>query len=92
MLSAPYSLVCRSFYDGIVVRRRGQSSLSWPKPKIRVNSGKQGKIFEIKGRQMKEFNFNSGASLPEAASMWHQCSLHHSCTNPAHFPLQGGRP
>ena len=48
-----------TLYDNIVVRRRGQSSLGWPKPKLRVAS-ERGRIFEV-GREykLKEFNFNS---------------------------------
>lgn len=50
------------FYDNIILRRRGMSSLSWPKPKIKVDAGDQGKIFELfenDGRKVKEFNMNS---------------------------------
>ena len=33
-----------TFYDNVALRRRGATSLSWPKPKIKVESGKQGMV------------------------------------------------
>ena len=30
-----------TFYDGITLRRRGSSSIGWPKPKIKVKAGRQ---------------------------------------------------
>lgn len=56
-------MVNGKFYDNIIIRRRGVSSLNWPKPKFKVDAGEQGKIFEIfdsNGREVKEFNMNSG--------------------------------
>jgi len=50
------------FYDNVVIRRRGMSSLAWPKPKFKVDAGDQGKIFELyegDDRKVKEFNMNS---------------------------------
>lgn len=50
------------FYDNIIIRRRGMSSLAWPKPKFKVDAGDQGKIFELfedDNRKVKEFNMNS---------------------------------
>ncbi len=53
-----------TLYDNVVVRRRGQSSLGWPKPKLRVAS-ERGRIFAV-GRDydLKEFNFNSEWAEP----------------------------
>lgn len=50
------------FYDNIIIRRRGMSSLAWPKPKFKIDAGEQGKIFELfedDDRKVKEFNMNS---------------------------------
>lgn len=51
-----------NFYDNIIVRRRGVSSVNWPKPKFKIDAGSQGKIFQIyegDNRKVKEFNMNS---------------------------------
>ena len=50
------------FYDNVIVRRRGMSSIAWPKPKFKVDAGHQGKIFELdpsSDRKVKEFGMNS---------------------------------
>lgn len=50
------------FYDNVIVRRRGMSSIAWPKPKFKVDAGYQGKIFELdpsSDRAVKEFAMNS---------------------------------
>ena len=55
------------FYDNIIVRRRGVSSIAWPKPKFKVDAGDQGKIFQIyedDDRTVKEFNMNSEWAEP----------------------------
>lgn len=60
-------MVNGKFYDNIIIRRRGVSSLNWPKPKFKVDAGEQGKIFEIfdsNGREVKEFNMNSEWAEP----------------------------
>ena len=55
-----------TFYDNVIVRRRGVSSLNWPKPKFKVDAGQQGKIFKIKAGvpPVKEFNMNSEWAEP----------------------------
>jgi hypothetical protein len=50
------------FYDNFAVRRKGQSSLNWPKPKFKVSATDlQGKIFKIAPsvKKVKHINFNS---------------------------------
>ena len=50
------------FYDNVIVRRRGMSSIAWPKPKFKVDAGYQGKIFQLdpdSDRKVKEFGMNS---------------------------------
>ena len=81
-------MVNGKFYDNIIIRRRGVSSLNWPKPKFKVDAGEQGKIFEIfdsNGREVKEFNMNSGVlqfrlylalySYFISYRRWHICGL-----------------
>lgn len=51
------------FYDNIVIRRRGSSSMNWAKPKFKIDAGKtQGEIFDLKDDyyKLQEFNMNSG--------------------------------
>ncbi|KAL4445750.1 hypothetical protein ABPG77_008949 [Micractinium sp. CCAP 211/92] len=53
-----------TFYDNVGIRRRGVTSLNWPKPKIKVDS-KQGSIFRIKpGMSVSELNLNSEWAEP----------------------------
>lgn len=40
-------LINGNFYDNLSVRRRGVTSLSWPKPKFKVNAGDQGYVMEV---------------------------------------------
>jgi len=40
-------LINGNFYDNLSVRRRGVTSLSWPKPKFKINAGDQGYILEV---------------------------------------------
>lgn len=52
-----------AFYDNMSVHRRGMTSLNWAKPKFKIESNGQGKIFELMpGMQykVKSINFNSG--------------------------------
>lgn len=51
-----------TFYDNISLRRKGQSSLNWPKAKFKVDGNSQGKIFDVVpgGKKVKQVNFNSG--------------------------------
>lgn len=60
-------MVQGTLYDNVIVRRRGVSSLNWPKPKIKIDAGDQGKVFQIydsNGREVKEFNLNSEWAEP----------------------------
>ncbi|KAL4425867.1 hypothetical protein ABPG75_009883 [Micractinium tetrahymenae] len=53
-----------TFYDNVGIRRRGVTSLNWPKPKIKVDS-KQGSIFKIRpGMTVGELNLNSEWAEP----------------------------
>jgi hypothetical protein len=50
------------FYDNFSIRRKGQSSLNWPKPKFKISAtDTQGKIFKISpsAKRVKQINFNS---------------------------------
>lgn len=50
------------FFDNIRIRRRGESSLKWPKPKFKVEAGdEQGNVFRIEEKwpRVDEFNMNS---------------------------------
>ena len=50
------------FFDNVRVRRRGMSSMKWPKPKFKVEAGdEQGRVFRIQEgwHRVKEFNMNS---------------------------------
>ena len=65
--TTPCSLLfnAREFYDNVALGRKGQSSLNWPKPKFRIDSGSQGKIFDVVpsadggGPRVRKINFNS---------------------------------
>jgi len=49
------------FYDNFSIRRKGQSSLNWPKPKFKISSNGQGKIFKVSPsvKRVKKVAFNS---------------------------------
>lgn len=47
------------FYDGLKVRRRGSSSLSWVKPKIKVKSDNADMTFDEFSYTVDEFGLNS---------------------------------
>lgn len=55
------------FFDNVIVHRRGATSLSWPKPKFRIDAAKHGKAFNIKdgSYRVKELDLNSGEGLPK---------------------------
>lgn len=49
-----------AFTDNVAVRRKGMSSLNWPKPKFKVDAGAQGKVLAVAGAAapVKQVNFN----------------------------------
>ena len=54
-----------SYYDNVRLRRKGSTSLSWPKPKMRVNSNGQGKLFATSpGYRVKSFSLSSNWAEP----------------------------
>ncbi|KAH7617481.1 hypothetical protein NADE_007259 [Nannochloris sp. 'desiccata'] len=54
------------FYDNFSIRRKGQSSLNWPKPKFKISGNGQGKIFKVSpsAKRVKQVSFNSQWSEP----------------------------
>uniref|UniRef100_A0A1D1ZRX4 LTD domain-containing protein n=1 Tax=Auxenochlorella protothecoides TaxID=3075 RepID=A0A1D1ZRX4_AUXPR len=56
-----------TFYDNVSIRRRGATSLGWPKPKIKIKS-ENGKVFKLGGLdyEVSAFGLNSNWFEPGA--------------------------
>lgn len=59
-------LPCANFVRPLLCRRRGASSTAWPKPKIKITSNKQGKLFRYPGQtyRIKALYLNSNWMEP----------------------------
>ncbi|KFM22923.1 hypothetical protein F751_6432 [Auxenochlorella protothecoides] len=54
-----------TYYDNVSLRRKGSTSLAWPKPKMRVSAGNQGKVFATSaGYKVKSFSLSANWAEP----------------------------